>query len=203
MRQQFVEFLLAQHRAQCGLSELRGLVHVVRDFDHCFIWINDSQKDDGVDFQCHVVTGDDVLRRDFEGFLAEGNAHDPVNRREDQDDTRPLCLCQQMAEAEDDATLILGQDLDGTQHIDDDDHYGNYEEHLHSRLPEYENASAADCIPTASHARSQRTNTVVKGDSGRFVVSGQGGLGDWQGLDLEGQSIHFSYDYLSPRGNTH
>ena len=51
MRQQFVEFHFAQHRAQRGLRKLRGLVHVIRDLIHGAARIDHAQEDNGINFQ--------------------------------------------------------------------------------------------------------------------------------------------------------
>ena len=125
MGEQFIEFHFAKNGAQRRLGELRGLIHVVGDFDHRFVRIDDPQKDDGVDLQGDVVASDDVLRRDFERFLAERDAHHAVHRHEDQDYARTLRRSQQAPEAEDHATLIFRKDLDGTQEVNDEDDDGN------------------------------------------------------------------------------
>ena len=77
----------AEHRAQRGLGELRGLVDVVRDFDHGSIGIKHAQGDDGVDLDGDVVAGDDVLRRNFEHLLPEGDANHGIEGREDEDES--------------------------------------------------------------------------------------------------------------------
>ena len=125
VRQQFVEFLFAQHRAQSSLRKLRSLVDVIRDFDHRLIGIDHAQENDRVHFQSDVVAGDDVLRRNFERFLPQRNPHHAVDRGEDQNHARTLGCAQQAAKPEDDAALVFGQDLDGAQQVNDDDDDGN------------------------------------------------------------------------------
>ena len=155
VRQQFVEFLLAEHRAQGSLRELRSLIDVIGDFHHRLIGIDHAQENNRVDFQRDVVAGDDVLRRNFQRFLPQRNAHHAVDRAEHQNDARALGLAQQAPEPEDDAALIFSQDLDGTQQVDDkdDDSNGNYRKpEIHiclqaTRNSEYERivAQASEC----------------------------------------------------------
>ena len=66
-----VEIDLAEDGAERGLGELRGLVDVVGDLDDRLVGVDDAEGDDCVDLEGDVVAGDDVLRRDFHGFLTE------------------------------------------------------------------------------------------------------------------------------------
>ena len=137
MSQQFVKFLFAKHRAQSGLRELRRLVGVIRDFHDGLVGIDHAQKNDRVHFQGDVVASDDVLRRNFERFLPQRNTHHAVDRTEDQNYAWTFCRAHQAAETEDDAALVFGQDLDGTQQIDDEDDDGHGDHgkpELHIRL---------------------------------------------------------------------
>ena len=93
MGKQFVQFLLAQHRAQRGLRELRSLVHVIGNFHHGLVGIDHAQKNDGIHFERNVVAGDDVLGRNFKRLLPQRHPHNPVNGREHQSDARPFRCC--------------------------------------------------------------------------------------------------------------
>ena len=124
--QQFVEFQFAQHGTQSCLRKLRSLVDVIGNFHDRLAGIDDTQKNDGVDFQGDVVARDDVLRRDLQGFLPQRNAHHAIDRSEHQDDARPFFPIQQASQPKDNAPLVLGQDLDRAQQVkgnnnDDDD----------------------------------------------------------------------------------
>ena len=138
MRKQFVQFLLAQHRPQRGLRELRSLVHVIRNLDHRLVRIDHAQKNDGIHFQRDVVAGNDVLRRNFQRLLPQRHAHDAVNRREYQSHARPFRRGQQPSQAKDHAALIFGQNLDGTEKVnddnDDDDRAKSKTKRFHRRL---------------------------------------------------------------------
>src|SRR6266478_4306631 len=127
VRKQFVQFLLAQHGTQRGLCELRGLIHVVGNFDDRLVGIDHAQEDHGVHFERDVVARNDVLGWNLKRFLAKGNAHDAVDGRKYQNHAGTFGLLEQVAEPEDDAALILGEDLDRTQHVDgyDDDDDGD------------------------------------------------------------------------------
>src|SRR5882672_4345873 len=98
--QQFVQFDLAQDRAQRSLSELRGLIHVVGNFNYSFARLDHAQEDDRVDLEGDVVAGNDVLRRDFQGLLPQGDAHDAVDGSEYKNDARSFGLVQQVAQPE-------------------------------------------------------------------------------------------------------
>jgi hypothetical protein len=90
MRQQFIEFLFAQHGAQRGLRKLRRLVHVIGNFHHRLVGIDHAQKNDRVHFQRDVVAGDDVLRRNFQRFLPQRDPHHAVDGAENQNDAGAL-----------------------------------------------------------------------------------------------------------------
>ena len=110
-----VELHFAEYRAQGCLGELRGLVDVVRDLDYGAGGVEDAQRDDGVDLDGDVVAGDDVLRRNLEHFLPQGDANHLIEWAEDEDDAGAFGLRQDPAEAEDDAALIFAENLDRTQ----------------------------------------------------------------------------------------
>ena len=119
----------AEHRAQRGLRELRSLVNVIGNFDHGFARIDDAQKDDSIDLKGHVVAGDDVLRRNLEGFLPKRNAHHPVHAAQIPE-LRPVpLLCgNRRPKPKDHAALVLRQNLDRTQNIQSNDDKGDAEE---------------------------------------------------------------------------
>src|SRR5207245_633770 len=125
MREQLIQLNLAEDRAKGRLRELRSLVSIVEYYDHGAPRRDHPKKHDGVHLQRDVVARDDVLRRNFECLLAQGYSHDFIDRREDQEDARPLRLRKQPAEAEDDAPLVFRKDLDRAENVqnekDDDD----------------------------------------------------------------------------------
>src|SRR6202023_4317209 len=121
VRKQFVKFLLAQDGTQRSLCELRGLIHVVGNFDDRLVGIDHAQADHGVHFQRDVVARNDVLGGNLKPFLTKRNAHDAVDGGKHQNHAGTLGLLEQMAEPEDDAAVVLGEDLDLTQRIDGDD----------------------------------------------------------------------------------
>ncbi len=126
-----VEIDFAEDGAQGGLGELRGLVDVVGDLDDGLGGVDDAEGDDGVDLEGDVVAGDDVLRRDLHGLLAEGDANDLVEGAEDPDDAGALGGLLHAAEAEDDAALILFEDVEGVDEVEDDDGDGEEERERH------------------------------------------------------------------------
>ena len=117
-RQQVVELHLAEHAAQRRLRELRRRVVVVLDLDDRPARIHHAEVDDRVDLHRHVVARDDVLRRHVHDDRAQADADHAIDRREDEDDARALRLRQQLAEPEDDAALVLVQDLDRAEQVE-------------------------------------------------------------------------------------
>jgi hypothetical protein len=117
MGEKLVEIHFAEDGAQGCLGELRGLVDVVGDLDDGANRIDDTQRDDCVDLECDVVAGDDILRGNFHGFLAQADANDLVNRTEDPDDSWSCSVGANASETEDDSTLVLLEDLDGVHDI--------------------------------------------------------------------------------------
>ena len=118
MRQQPVQLDFAEDRSKRGLRKLRSLIAVVEHFHDRAARLDHAQEDDGVDFQRDVVARDDVLRRHLERLLPQRHAHDAVDRREDEEETRPLRLGQQPPEPENHAALVLGKDLDRAQQVE-------------------------------------------------------------------------------------
>ena len=84
MREQFIQFLFAEHGTQSCLRELRSLVNVIGNLHHRFIRVDDAQEDDGVHFERNVIARNDVLRRNFKGFLPQRYSNDAVDGSEHQ-----------------------------------------------------------------------------------------------------------------------
>ena len=150
MCQQFVEFLLAQHRAQRGLGKLRSLVDVIRNFHDRLVRLNHAQKNDGIHFQRDVVAGDDVLWRNFSASCRS----DTRTIRSMGANTRitpgPFAA-QQPSQAKDHAALVFGQNFDGTEKINEDDDNDDVpkpkpNDSTDASPSGAENAPTADCI---------------------------------------------------------
>jgi hypothetical protein len=138
LAQKLVELHFAQHAAQRGLRQLRRGVEEIGNLHDGQARLQDPEVNHRVHFHGDVVARDHVLRRHFESIDAQRNAHDAVDGREDQDDARSFGLIQQAAQAEDDAALVLAQNLDGgdqVQHHDDDDDRGEAGEVDHVEAP--------------------------------------------------------------------
>jgi hypothetical protein len=113
-----VEVDFAEDRAQGGLCELRGLVDVVGDFDDGLGGVDDAEGDDGVDLEGDVVAGDDVLRGDFHRLLAETDADDLVEGAEDPDEAWARGCLLDPAEAKNDASLVLFEDVEAVDEVE-------------------------------------------------------------------------------------
>src|ERR1051326_659469 len=116
-----IELDFAENGAKRRLCELRSLIAIVEHFDDGAARLDHAQEHDRVHLQRDVVTRDDVLRRHLERFLAQRHAHHAIDRREHQEDARPLRLRKQTPESEDDAALVFGKDLDRAQQINGED----------------------------------------------------------------------------------
>ena len=111
LAQQHVEIGLAQHRAQRRLGDLRGRHEEALDVDDRARGVDHAEVADRVHLGGHVVTRDQVLRRDVERHRAQVHAHHPVDGRDQQDQPRAL-HAEQAAEPEHDGALVLAQDPD-------------------------------------------------------------------------------------------
>ena len=78
--------MLAEHRAQCRLGDLRGRDDEVLDLDDRRFGVDDAEVGDGVDTGGNVVLGDDFLGRDVERDRAQVDLDDPVDDRDQEDD---------------------------------------------------------------------------------------------------------------------
>ena len=121
LRQQVVQLHLAQHAPQRRLGELRRRVVEVLDFDDRPPRIDHAEVQDRVHLDRDVVARDHVLRRHVEHDRPQADLDHAIDRREDENDAGALRLRQQLAEAEDDAALVFGQDLDRADEVEHDD----------------------------------------------------------------------------------
>ena len=121
LREQLVEHVLPEHRAQRRLRVLRRRDHEVLDLHDRVFGRDDAEVRDGVDPHRHVVLGDDLLRRDVQRDRAEVDLDHPVDDRDQQEETRALRLGQQPAEPEDDPALVLARNLDRRDQEQDDE----------------------------------------------------------------------------------
>jgi len=123
MRQNGVEVDPSEHAAQCRLGDLGGGDGVVLHLHDRLDRVNDVEQHDGVDPGGDVVLGDDLLRGDGQGDHA---GVDPLHALQEGNHQMRARLVDgpQTAQAEDDAALILPDELDGQQeheHQEDDD----------------------------------------------------------------------------------
>jgi len=118
--EELVELDFAEYGAEGGLGELAGLIDVVGDLNHSLSGVDDAKSDDGVDLEGDVVAGDDVLGWDLHDLLAERDANHLIEGAEDQNNAGALGW-DDVAEAEDDAALVLFEDLNGADEVENDD----------------------------------------------------------------------------------
>ncbi len=121
LRQQLVELVLAEHRAQRRLCDLERRGHEVLDLHDRVLRLDDPEVGDRVHARRHVVLRDHFLRRDVQRDRAQVDLDHPVDDRDQQEEPRPLRRRQQAAEPEDDAALVLARDLDRAQREDHDE----------------------------------------------------------------------------------
>jgi len=125
VRQQPVQFYLAQHAPQRGLRKLRGLVNVVRNFHYRLRRIHHAHRDDGIDFNGDIVLRDHVLRRHFHHFLPQRNPHNLIQWPEYENEPRALRRKLNASQPENHAAFVLTQNFDAVQEIEDNDRDDN------------------------------------------------------------------------------
>src|SRR5450631_3169049 len=125
MGEELIELDFTEYRTKGCLGKLGGLIDVVRDLNYGAGGIKDAQGDDGVDLDCHVIASDDVLGRNLEDLLPEGDANHGIEWAEYKDEAGSLGLRQDPAQAEDNAALIFPEYFDGVDEIQDYDRDNN------------------------------------------------------------------------------
>ena len=107
--EQLVEGVLAEHRAQRGLRDLRGGDHEVLELHDRRFRVDDPEVGDGVDTRRNVVLRDHFLGRDVECDRAQVDLDDPVDDRNQERDAWAFRF-EEAPEAEDHAALVLTED---------------------------------------------------------------------------------------------
>ena len=133
--EQLVERVLAEHRAQRRLGDLRRRDEVVLDLRDRGLRIDDAEVRHRGHPHGHVVLRDDLLRRDRQRDGAQVGLDHPVDERHEQDEARALRSREQAAEAEDDAALVLPQHADrrgDDEHGEDDEDGGDGQQGVHA-----------------------------------------------------------------------
>ena len=83
----------------------------VEDLDHRLFGIDDTEVNDGVDLNGHVVAGDCLLGRNFESDDAQGDFAHALGAG-DQEEQTWTAGSDQATQAEDDAAFVFLNDLD-------------------------------------------------------------------------------------------
>jgi len=118
LTQEIVEISLAADRTQSGLCELQSRVEIIAHLSHRPRGVEHAEINHRVHFYRHVVARDHVLWRDLQRIDAQRHAHNAVDGRENQNESRSLGLRQNAAQAENHAALVFGQNLNrGDQHV--------------------------------------------------------------------------------------
>src|SRR5579872_430303 len=184
--QQLVQIYLAQYRAQSGLGKLLRLPIIVLHLDDRLIGAHHTPVNYGIHFERDVVTGDDVLWRDFQGLLPQIDSHDPVHRSKNENDAWPLGVGQQAAQAKDHAAFIFAKNLDGTEEIQNNDHCRNQHKNFH-------NASVRTTALRVDRILVEnRRISNLNFPSFRYPVAGR------CRFYRQGQVVHLAHDYVSP-----
>ena len=97
---------------QGRLAHQRGRAAVVDHRDDGAARLDHAEVGDGVDLDGDVVAGDRLLGRDVQGDDAQIDLDHPLDLR-DQQDQPGASRSDQPPQAEDDAALVLLDDLDG------------------------------------------------------------------------------------------
>src|SRR5207237_6716898 len=91
-------------------------------------WVQRPKVNDRVHFDRDVVFGDDILRRHIHGDSTKTHTNDAIDRPEYPDKARSFCLRKKPPNAEDDAALVLAQDVQRVEYPDRNDGRGNDEQ---------------------------------------------------------------------------
>jgi hypothetical protein len=110
--EQLVELVLAEHRAQRRLRDLRGRDHEVLDLDDRGLRLDDPEVGDRIHADRHVVLRDHFLWRDVERDRSQVDPDHSVDDWDQDEEAGALGFGEQPAEPEDDAAFVLPRDLD-------------------------------------------------------------------------------------------
>jgi hypothetical protein len=110
--EELVELVLAQHRAQRRLRDLRGRHHEVLDLDDRGLRLDDPEVGDRIHAHRHVVLRDHFLWRDVERDRSQVDPDHSVDDWDQDEEAGALRFGEQPAEPEDDAAFVLSRDLD-------------------------------------------------------------------------------------------
>ena len=134
--EKLVEVLLPQHAPEGGLAYLAGGQHVVLDLDDAPVGVHHAEVDHGVDAGGDVVAGYDVLWGDVHGYGPQVYLDHPVHHGKEDEKSWSLGPPLYPTEAEDDAPLVLLDDLDGAEYDRNDE---DREDHHHDGRESYPN----------------------------------------------------------------
>ena len=88
--EELVEHVLAEHRAQSRLRDLRGRDHVVLDLNDRVVRLDDPEVGDRIHTDRDVVLRDHLLRRDVERHRAQVDLDHPVDDRDQEEEPGPF-----------------------------------------------------------------------------------------------------------------
>ena len=106
-----VQFVTAQYRAQRCLGQLTGGLDPVFHLNNGPFRVQHAKIDHRADFHRDIVPGDHILGGDIHDDCPQVDANHLLNARDDDDQAGPLDL-PETAKQEDDAALVLAQNLD-------------------------------------------------------------------------------------------
>src|SRR5512143_1021623 len=158
LREELVERVLAQHRAERRLRELARRDEELGHLDHRLLRLDHAEVDDRVDLHRDVVARDHVLRRVVEHDRAQVHPHHLLDAGNDDDEARSLDP-PEAAEQEHDPALVLAQHAQ--RRDDEDDEQQNYDaseaEAEHGQAP-----FPVDSSGTTSSTRPSRPVTLMR-----------------------------------------
>jgi hypothetical protein len=130
----FVQFMLAQYRAQARLRQLAGRLEKLRHFQHGFLRIHHAEIHHRIDPHRHVVQRNDILRRHVHHRDPQVHADHALHGRQQQHQAGSLGPGIP-AQGKDHAAFVLGQDLDRREQQHDADDHQYTDESNHDTLP--------------------------------------------------------------------
>src|SRR5207302_5602674 len=127
-----VQVRLAENAAQRRLSDQRGRAYKIDGFDDGFARVHDPEVHHRIHLDRDVVTGDGLLRWNFQRHNAQVHLAHGFDERDEEKEARSACR-DQTPKAEDHAAFVLLHNLDrgADEHKEDDGDGANDHEHCH------------------------------------------------------------------------
>src|SRR4030095_1595512 len=128
LAEQIIERHFTEHRAKCRLRKLRGRIQIVLYVNDGPARVHHAEINDGIHLDADVIFSNDILGRYIHRDRAQADAYDAVDRKKDQDQSRPFRLRQQPPNSKNYSSLVLAQHV---QRVEEPNQHKNDSEQQH------------------------------------------------------------------------